>query len=131
MPSVHFRYGPTAKGNEIGPDGMPNKVLIAIKYSAWDRCQGIGRGCSCAYCQARGSSTFEEYSQEMSLPTSPLSLKRLAEYIYCQGQLSNRQPETTYRRTHSSGSTQRQRVIGGAPVSAKWEAFLKSNVNKD
>ena len=38
---------------EIEPNGMLNKVLTISKYSFWDRCQGIGRGCNCAYGQAR------------------------------------------------------------------------------
>ena len=46
------------------------------------------------------------------------------------GQVSNKPPETIYRRMHS-GTTQRQRVFEGAPIPAKWEAFLRSNANKD
>ena len=46
------------------------------------------------------------------------------------GQVSNKQPETIYRRTHSD-TTQRQRVFEGAPIPANWEAFLRSNANKD
>ena len=60
--------GTTATGIEIGPNGMSNKVLTTSKYSSWDRCQGRGRGCNCAYGQARSLSTFEENSQEMILP---------------------------------------------------------------
>ena len=37
---------------------------------------------------------------------------------------------TRDRRTHH-GTTQRQRVIAGAPIPAKWEAFLRSNAYKD
>ena len=47
---------------------MSNKVLTTSKYSSSDRWQGLGRGCNCAYGQARSLSTFEEYSQEMILP---------------------------------------------------------------
>ena len=74
-------YGPTATGIEIGHNGMSIKVLTTSKYSSWDRCQGIGRGCNCEHGQARSLSTFEEYSQEMILPyiTSQLSLKLLVE----------------------------------------------------
>ena len=68
VPSVHFWYGPTATGIDIGPNGMSNKVITTSKYSSWDRCQGRGRGCKCEYGQARSLSTFEEYSQEMILP---------------------------------------------------------------
>ena len=37
---------------------MLNKVLTTRKYSSWDRCQGLGRGCNCAYGQARGLSNI-------------------------------------------------------------------------
>ena len=37
---------------------------------------------------------------------------------------------TRDRRTHS-GTRQRQRVIAGAPIPANWDAFLRSNANKD
>ena len=33
-------------------------------------------------------------------------------------------------RTHSR-TTQRKRVFEGAPISANWEAFLRSHANKD
>ena len=49
---------------------------------------------------------------------------------YCLGQVSNKQPETIYHRTHS-GTTQRQHVFEGAPIPANWEALLRSNANKD
>ena len=42
----------------------------------------------------------------------------------------NKQPETIYRRTHS-GTTQIQRLFEVAPIPENWEAFLRSNVNKD
>ena len=42
----------------------------------------------------------------------------------------NKQPETIYHRTHS-GTRQRQRLFEVVPIPANWEAFLRSNVNKD
>ena len=39
------------------------------------------------------------------------------------GQVSNKQPETIYHRTHS-GTTQRQRVFEGAPIPANWNMNL-------
>ena len=50
--------------------------------------------------------------------------------IVCMGQVSNKQPETIYHRTHS-GTTQRQRVFERAPIPANWEALLRSTANKD
>ena len=57
---------------------MSNKVLTTSKYSYWDRCQGLGRGCNCAYGQARSLSTFEEYSQEMILPYTTSQLETVS-----------------------------------------------------
>ena len=111
VPSIHFWYGPTATGIEIGPNGKSNKVLTTSKYSSWDRCQGLGRGCNCAYGQAQSLSTFEEYSQEMILPYITSQLETVSRVdIVCMGQVSNKQHETIYHRTHS-GTTQRQRVL--------------------
>ena len=39
-------------------NGMLNKVLTTRKCSSWDICQGLGRGCNCAYGQARGLSNI-------------------------------------------------------------------------
>ena len=39
-------------------NGMLNKVLTTRKYSSCDICQGLGRGCNCAYGQARGLSNI-------------------------------------------------------------------------
>ena len=109
---------------------MSNKVLPASKYS-WDRCQGLMRGCNCAYGQVRSFSTFEEYSQEMILPYITSQLETVSRQSrYCLGQVSNKQPEIIYRITHS-GTTQRQHVFEGAPIPANWEAFLRSYANKD
>ena len=104
---------------------MSNKVPTTSKYSSWDRCQGLVRGCNCAYGQARSLSTFEEYSPEMILPyiTSQLETVSRVDIVW------EKQPETIYHRTHS-GNTQRQRVFEGALMPANWEAFLRSNVNK-
>ena len=63
---------------EIGPNGMSNKVLTTSKYSSWDRCQSLGRGSNCAYCQVRSLSTFEEYSQEMILPYTTSQLETVS-----------------------------------------------------
>ena len=130
VPSVHFWYGTTATGIEIGPNGMSNKVLTTSKYSSWDRCQCLGRSCNCACGQARSLSTFEEYSQEMILPYITSQLETVSRVDNCLGQVSNKQPDTIYRITHS-GTMQRQRVLEGAPIPANWEAFLRSNANKD
>ena len=110
---------------------MSNKVLTTSKYSSWDRCQGIGRGCNCAYGQAQSLSTFEEFSQEMILPYITSQLETVSRVdIVCMGQVSNKQPETIYHGMHS-GTTQRQRVFERAPIPANWEALLRSNANKD
>ena len=84
------------------------------------------------YGQAPSLSTFEEYSQEMIIPyiTSQLETVSRVPGRYCLGQVSNKQPETIYRRK-LSGTTQRQRLFEGAPIPAYWEAFLRSNANKD
>ena len=108
---------------------MSNKVLTTSKYSSWYRCQGLGRGCNYAYGQARSLSTFEEYSQEMILPYITSQLETVSR-VDCLGQVSYKQPETINHRTHS-GTTQRQRVFEGAPIPANWEAFLRSNANRD
>ena len=105
---------------------MSNKVHTTSKYSSWDRCQGLGRGCNCAYGQAPSLSTFEEYSPETILPyiTSQLETVSRVDIVW------NKQPETIYHRTHS-GTTQIQRLFEVSPIPENWEAFLRSNVNKD
>ncbi len=79
---VHFWYRPTATRIEIGPNGILNKVLTTSKYSSWDRCQGLGRGCNCALWSRPG---LVEHLRSRPIPSkcffriSPLGLKLSAE----------------------------------------------------
>ena len=76
--------------------------------------------------------TFEEYSQQMFLPyitSQPETVSRV-DIIWDRYLTDSLQQSTRDRRTHS-GTTQRQRVFVGAPIPANWEAFLRSNDNKD
>ena len=109
---------------------MSNKVLTTSKYSSWDRCQGLGRGCNCAYGQARSLSTFEEYSQEMILPyiTSQLETVSRVDIVWDK-YLTNSLKQSIVERTVALYAE--TRMFEGAPIPANWEAFLRSNANKD
>ena len=76
--------------------------------------------------------TFAEYSQQMFLPhiTSQLETVSRVDIIWDRYLTDSLKQSTRDRRAHI-GTTQRQRVIAGAPIPANWEAFLRSNDNKD
>ena len=76
--------------------------------------------------------TFEEYSQQMFLPyiTSQLETVNRVD-IVCDRYLTSSLKPSTMDHRRRSGTVQRQRVIGGIPIPANWEAFLRSNANKD
>ena len=111
---------------------MVNKLLTISKYSSWDRCQGIGQAAIVHMVRPGACRTFEEYSQQMFLPNITSQLETVSRVYCCLGQVSNKQPETiTVDHRRHSGTTQRQRMIAGVPIPANWEAFLRSNANKD
>ena len=76
--------------------------------------------------------TFEEYSQQMFLPyiTSQLETVNRVDIVWDRSLTSSLKQSTRDHRRHS-GAMQRQRVIAGVPIPANWEAFLRSNANKD
>ena len=76
--------------------------------------------------------TFEEYSQQRFLPyiTSQLETVSIVDIVWDRYLTDSLKQSTRDRRTHS-GTTQRERVNAGAPIPANWEAFLRSNANKD
>ena len=76
--------------------------------------------------------TFEEYSQQMFLPyiTSQVETVSRVDIVWDRYLTSSLKQSTMDRRRHSD-TMQRQRVIAGVPIPANWEAFLRSNANKD
>ena len=80
--------------------------------------------------QARGLSniTFEQMC--LLYITSQLETVSRVDIVWGRYLTDILKQSTRDRRTHS-GTTQRQRVIAGVPIPANWEAFLRSNANKD
>ncbi len=76
--------------------------------------------------------TFEEYSQHMFLRYISSQLKTVSRiYIVWDRYLTSSLKQSTRDRRRHSGTVQRQRVIAGVPIPANWEAFLRSNANKN
>ena len=68
----------------------------------------------------------------MFLPytTSQLECVSRVDIVWDMYLTSSLKQSTRDHRGHS-GTMQRQRVIAGVPIPANWEAFLRSNANKD
>ena len=79
-----------------------------------------------------GFANIWEYYQQMFLPNIIYKLETVSIlYIIWDMYLTDSLKQYTMdRRTHP-GTTQRQHVIAGAPIPAKWEAFQRSNAYKD
>ena len=76
--------------------------------------------------------TFEEYSQKMCLPYITSQLETVSRVdIVCDRYLPSSLRQSTGDHRRHSGTMQKQRVIAGVPIPANWEAFLRSNANKD
>ena len=91
---------------------MLNKVHTTSMYSSWDRCQGVFPANVFPYI------------------TSQLETVSRVDIVRDRYLTHSLKQSTRDRITHS-GTTQRQRVIAGVPIPANWEAFLRSNANKD
>ena len=76
--------------------------------------------------------TFEVYSQQLFLPyiTSRLETVSRVDIVWDMYLTSSLEQSIRDHRRHS-GTMQRQRMIAGVPIPANWEAFLRSNANKD
>ena len=94
---------------------MLNKVLTTRKYSSWDRCQGLGRGCNCAYGQARGLSNIWGVGlcQQMFLPyiTSRLETVSRVDLVWDRYLTDILKQSTRDRRTHSGNTWLQERLF--------------------